>query len=167
MKIVLPWPDKKLSPNARLHWRAKVGPRTDAKRVAAWSAFTAEGFHRARQALQANDEPIPVTITFYPPDKRHRDDDNMIGSFKAARDGIADALGVNDRRFRPHYFFAEPEKPGRVEVCFPGIIPTFAGEQGENGFSEAPESAIENRPVSSVDALPPACPSTLNRSAER
>ena len=47
---------------------------------------------------------------------RRRDDDNMVGSFKAYRDGIADALGVDDRRFRPHYFFEDAEKPGRIDV---------------------------------------------------
>ena len=28
----------------------------------------------------------------------------------------ADALGVNDKRFVPHFYFCAPEKPGRVEV---------------------------------------------------
>lgn len=116
MKITLPWPDSKLSPNARLHWRAKVGPKQDAKRRAAWLTVAADGFHAARSALQGSDDKIPVRVTFYPPDKRHRDDDNMIGSFKSWRDGIADALAIDDRRFRPHYIFADPEKPGRIEV---------------------------------------------------
>ena len=34
MIIVLPWPSAKLSPNARLHWRARIGPKQDAKRIA-------------------------------------------------------------------------------------------------------------------------------------
>jgi len=59
---------------------------------------------------------IKMKITFYPPDRKRRDDDNMIASFKAARDGLADALGVDDRRFRPEYHFGEPDDPGRVEV---------------------------------------------------
>lgn len=114
--IVLPWPDKRLSPNARLHWK----PKADAKAVARADAaketlaqVPAADRHRLRQA-----DTIPVEIRFYPPDKRHRDDDNMIGAFKAARDGIADALNVNDRRFKPVYYFDEPCKPGRVEVIF-------------------------------------------------
>ncbi len=78
--------------------------------------MAAQGFHATKAALTASDDPIPVVMRFYPPDRRHRDDDNMIGSMKAARDSIAEALGVNDRRFRPHYIFAEPEKPGRIEV---------------------------------------------------
>jgi hypothetical protein len=77
-----------------------------------------------------------MTITFYPPDHRHRDDDNMVGSFKSYRDGIADALGVNDRRFRPRYVFADPEKPGRVEVSFSRVDSPSTGCYNE----AAPES---------------------------
>ena len=71
---------------------------------------------KAKRAIAAIEGRIPIEVRFYPPDNRHRDDDNMIASFKAARDGIADALGVDDRRFRPVYKFMDPEKPGRVEV---------------------------------------------------
>ena len=116
MMIVLPWPDKRLSPNARTHWRAKVGPKQAARIRSGWETVAAKGYRDAVDRLGAYDGPIPVTIRFFPPDARHRDDDNMIGAFKAHRDGIADALSVNDRRFRPTYEFAAPEKPGRVEV---------------------------------------------------
>lgn len=118
MKIVLPWPDKRLSPNARLHWRAKMKPKQEAKTAAHYLTMAAEGYSEAKAAVAASDGPIAVEMRFYPPDRRHRDDDNMIGSMKAARDGIAQALGVDDRRFRPHYFFEDAAKPGRVEVCF-------------------------------------------------
>ena len=121
--VVLPWPNPKLSPNARLHWRARVGPKADAKRIAAWTTVAAKGFHQAREALKG-DARIPVRITFYPPDRRHRDADNMVASAKALIDGVADALSVNDRRFLPTFIFAEPEKPGRVVfwigVCLNG-----------------------------------------------
>lgn len=119
MKIILPWPDRRLSPNARLHWRAKIDPKKDAKLAAARATCQAKGFELMRAELSLNDDPIPVVIKFYPPDRRARDDDNIIGSFKHSRDGIAEALSVNDRRFRPHYFFEEPTKPGKVEVSFP------------------------------------------------
>jgi crossover junction endodeoxyribonuclease RusA len=35
------------------------------------------------------------------PDKRHRDADNCLAAAKAGLDGMADALGVNDRHFQP------------------------------------------------------------------
>lgn len=117
MKIVLPWPSKDLSPNARMHWAPKSAAKKKAREDAAVATYAAM-MHGARETRQAyaGDHILPVRITFYPPDKRRRDDDNMVGSFKAARDGIADALAVDDRRFRPVYVFEDSEAPGRVEV---------------------------------------------------
>lgn len=117
MIITLPWPHKDLSPNARKHWGAKATAKKKAREDAHLATLEAAGSAiGALRASLAGEGPIPVRIVFYPPDKRHRDDDNMVGSAKAARDGIADALQVNDRRFHPHYFFEAPAKPGRVEV---------------------------------------------------
>ena len=65
----------------------------------------------------AGEGKIDVSIRFYPPDNRHRDADNMVAMLKHGLDGIADALGVNDRRFKPVFYFEAAEKPGRVEVC--------------------------------------------------
>lgn len=48
------------------------------------------------------DGDIHVFIDFYPPDRRRVDDDNLSSRFKAGRDGVADALVVDDRRFRAH-----------------------------------------------------------------
>ena len=107
--IVLPWPSPFLSPNARCHWRAK-SPVTKNARSAAW-AIT-----KASRASVAHDGPIALLVTFRAPDKRHRDRDNVIATCKAYMDGIADALGVNDRRFEPTYKWGEPIKGGAVEV---------------------------------------------------
>jgi crossover junction endodeoxyribonuclease RusA len=38
-------------------------------------------------------------------DKRHRDADNCLAAAKAGLDGMADALGVNDRHFQPITIF--------------------------------------------------------------
>lgn len=117
MKVILPWPDRRLSPNGRGHWRVVAPIKAKAKEDACYLTYDAMpcGLKEMRQHF-AGDGPITYQVTFYPPDKRHRDDDNMIGSFKAARDGIAAALAVNDKRFKPEYRIAEPCKPGRVEV---------------------------------------------------
>ena len=58
---------------------------------------------------------IPIEITFYPPDRRHRDADNMVASIKAGLDGLADALKVNDRQFLPTFKFSDEIK-GMVKV---------------------------------------------------
>ena len=117
LTIELPWPDSRLSPNARLHWTRKAPITAKARADAHLLALEAAGYRLgAIRADLAGDQAIDLTITFYPPDARHRDDDGMIASFKAARDGIADALHVNDRRFKPFYQFAGPDKPGRIVV---------------------------------------------------
>lgn len=121
MIVVLPWPDMRLSPNSRMHWAVKAGVVAKARRDAAYATYEAVGggLREARAAFAGND-PISVRVTFYPPDKRHRDDDNLVGCIKSARDGIADALAINDRRFVSTHAFAEPASPGRVEFLIGG-----------------------------------------------
>lgn len=94
-EITLPWPPKSLSPNARVHWAVK-------SKFA--KAYRMEGFTAAHQAGWSHYKPsgdICMEITFHEPDKRyHRDHDNMMASIKSGLDGVADALHVNDNRFR-------------------------------------------------------------------
>lgn len=98
-----------------MHFRALAAVKKQARADAHILATVAIPLS-AKRTIAAGDGKIPIEVRFYPPDARHRDDDNMIASFKAARDGIADAIGVDDRRFRPVYQFMGPEKPGRIEV---------------------------------------------------
>lgn len=95
MKIALPWPPKELSPNSRGHWtkKAKAAKRY---RVHAYLAAMVQ----RRADFIDTDGPVTLEIVFYPPDKRRRDLDNIIASMKPALDGIADALGVDDSRFK-------------------------------------------------------------------
>lgn len=58
---------------------------------------------------------IPVTVIFTPPNRRS-DRANFPNRLKPILDGVADALGVNDRRFLPSYVFADPVAPGKVEI---------------------------------------------------
>jgi crossover junction endodeoxyribonuclease RusA len=91
--VVLPWPPNELKPNARPHWAAKA--------KAAKSYRNACRLLAKKAKLVAPEEgPIQVVVTFFPPDRRNRDDDNCIASFKSGRDGVADALGVDDHRFK-------------------------------------------------------------------
>jgi len=115
-ELTLPWPPKQLSPNARLHWSvvAKV------KKAYRMACFT--------QAINAGMRSIPwdgdvhLWIDIYPPDRRARDDDNVVASFKSGRDGLADALGVNDKRFRIHPYM-KSEIGGYIKVRFtPGPV---------------------------------------------
>lgn len=146
MKIVLPWPDRRLSPNARLHFRVVAAVKAKARKDAAYLTYDAmpAGVREVRQCF-AGDGQITYQVTFFPPDKRHRDDDNMIASLKAARDGIADALGVSDRRFKPQYYFEEPCKPGRVEVR---IYPLKDLQESKDSVKQiGPETLRQQRPA--------------------
>lgn len=110
--ITLPWPDRKLSPNARVHHfvlaRAKKKARSDANILAVLSLREI-----GRPQLIA---PVMVAITFHPPDNRRRDLDNMLASGKSALDGIAAAIGVDDSQWRLSLSRGDVVKSGKVVV---------------------------------------------------
>lgn len=105
----LPWPDKLLSPNARVHWRRK-SPLTKAARTTA-ATLAGAAFPTKPEWPSAT-----VAMVFHPPDNRRRDRDNLIASMKAANDGIADAIGIDDCRFVSSYAMGEVVKGGLVRV---------------------------------------------------
>lgn len=112
IQIDLPWPDARLTPNAkrRKHWSRYLKPAREAKQAACVQALAAMGRYRFAQ-------PPLVEVHFHPPDGRARDDDGMIGAFKHARDGIAAAIRHDDSTFRPSYHFHPPHRPhGKVVV---------------------------------------------------
>lgn len=115
LRLTLTWPDSGLSPNARLHWSRKAR-KVKAARTAAWGAVLELADCRAVTVTGK----VGVTVTFCPPDGRRRDLDNLIASMKAANDGIADALGVDDSRFVSTYSMGEVVKGGAVHVVLRG-----------------------------------------------
>lgn len=90
--IVLSYPAKALWPSARPHWAEKARQFKSAKLAAAWAAKAAN--------IRLGDSPFPIHIEVCPkatgpaPDR-----DNVVSAAKAYIDGIASALGVNDRHF--------------------------------------------------------------------
>lgn len=90
--VTFPWPPRELSPNRRCHW---------ARKAKAAKAYRLDCFYLAKEArVKAPAEgPISLRIEFVPPDRRGRDLDNMLASIKSGLDGLAEALGVNDKRF--------------------------------------------------------------------
>ena len=115
LTIVLPWPDKRLSPNARTHWAAKAKVTRDARYNAKYLTLNAIGVAGTFPAPRP-DAKLNVSFTFHPKDKRRRDIDNLISATKAHRDGIADALNVNDSMFRLTAELGEPMKQACVRV---------------------------------------------------
>ena len=107
--VTLPWPPKEVSPNARVHWSVK-SKAAKALRKAAHILTLEAGI---RGVDWEGD--IHLFVDYFPPDKRARDQDNMISASKALFDGLADAMGVNDKRFRLHPYVKD-EVGGMVKV---------------------------------------------------
>jgi len=115
-ELILFWPDKDLSPNARVHWSRKAKAAKKARAYSYLSAMQADwGPGTAPEGR------IHLWVTFHPPTKRLPDDDNMLARFKPYRDGIADALGIDDKRFVSHPLVStEVRKGGQVVVRLSG-----------------------------------------------
>lgn len=98
LTIILPWPNPLLFPNAKggRHWTTFQAQKARARK---------DGFCATKEALGTNTlilaERTPVRATFVFPDRRNRDIEGCIGAIKHHVDGIAKALGVDDKLFRP------------------------------------------------------------------
>jgi hypothetical protein len=108
--IFLPWPDRRLSPNARGHWSSLFRAKRAAKE---------EAYYLTKQAgvekIQA--ESLTVRYSFFPPSRRAYDLDNLVASMKAAADGIALAIGVDDSKWNIAVSPRGPvERNGMVKV---------------------------------------------------
>lgn len=85
--------------NMREHWRARHARRKDQRQKSGWmmlAALRAEGIG----------VPCVVTLTRIAP-SRGLDDDNLRGALKAVRDGVSDALGVDDRDPRVTWLYGQ------------------------------------------------------------
>jgi crossover junction endodeoxyribonuclease RusA len=108
IELTVPYPPKELNPNTKLHWAAKMGYikmyRGTCKAIASESSHVIP------------DGDLVLDLEFFPPDNRRRDDDNMISSFKAGRDGIAEALDLDDVRFQLRVRTRDKFPGGKVVV---------------------------------------------------
>lgn len=94
IEIVLGWPASNLSPNRRGHWtvayRARKRYRSDccaaAKSQIPWDASVSDAAH--------------ISLSFFPPDRRRYDIDNLVARMKSGIDGVCDALGIDDKQFQ-------------------------------------------------------------------
>jgi crossover junction endodeoxyribonuclease RusA len=108
VNLILPWPPKDLSPNSRKHYQALARIKKAYREACAWTA-------RQQGAGRIDAERLAVHLEFVPPDRRHRDWDNMLAAFKAGADGLADVIGVDDHYWRISFNVAD-EVGGMVRV---------------------------------------------------
>lgn len=99
LKIILPWPDKALSPNSRIHWATKARAVKVARKYG-HGVTLAAGLNSS--TFKGYDGKLHLWIDYYAKTRNYPDADNCLSASKAFFDGIADALGVNDRRFVYH-----------------------------------------------------------------
>lgn len=119
-ELILPWPHKDLSPNGRVHWARKAKAAKDARAIAVVASWAA-GWKPSSVPVGTSGGRLHLHVTFYPPTKLLPDDDNMLARFKPYRDGIADALGIDDKRFISHPLVStEVRKGGQVVVRITG-----------------------------------------------
>jgi crossover junction endodeoxyribonuclease RusA len=107
--LTLPWTSPPLTLNGRDHWAVK-----------------ARKTRQARDATRLLAHGIPplaccqVLLTYFPPDARRRDADNLVALLKACCDGLADAGVVRDdtpdlmRKLMP--LVGAVERPGRLTL---------------------------------------------------
>ena len=112
-RIILPWPNWKLSPNGTRNRNYRATLVAEARQSAVWLA---------REAMQAgnwvdNQERLFSIWIFRQPDKRNRDTGNMRGAMKAAQDGVFDALKIDDRAIFDEFLHrGDTKKNGEVEL---------------------------------------------------
>ena len=132
MTLTLPLPDKALSPNARVHAIRKSTITRHARQLAFFATLKALGVPTVPTRILMGDRPklgithkkplrsedyrklsallLPAqppafstySLAFHFPQERNRDDDNAAASCKAYRDGIADALRIDDSTLHLH-----------------------------------------------------------------
>lgn len=98
LTITLPWPDTSLMPNRKngKHWGSTQAAKVRARQ---------DGYFGAKQSIGtgsiSKQDRMPIKVTFVAPDKRSRDLDGLLACIKPQLDGIAQALGIDDKHFRP------------------------------------------------------------------
>ena len=114
--VTMPWPEKVLHSNSRAHYMVKARATKKARALARMMAVRA-GVERWPLAT--------IAIQYYPPTRRG-DPQNVPTSLKAYIDGIADAMGCDDKDFKVDYpkDFAGTRKPADVVFrILPPVVP--------------------------------------------
>lgn len=110
MNITFPWFLKELKPNHSSHYMQKAKAK---------AIYRAECEFITLKALETQDvdrDASELQFTFYKPNKRHMDADNMLAAMKSGIDGMCDALKINDKQFKRIVIQVADDIGGYVEV---------------------------------------------------
>lgn len=93
--------------NARGHWAGKARRTKYARETVALLMRQPLAMRREALAATRNGGAGVVVVTLTRIAPRELDDDNLRGALKACRDGVADALGIDDRDARVTWEYAQ------------------------------------------------------------
>lgn len=115
VSIETPWARPPLTSNQRLHWRKKADITREIRQ---WAGILF-------RAVEFEGHPVEVELTWFVPDKRRRDEDNLVPTLKALCDGLVDAGVVPDdtpaymRKNMPRIIH-NPSQPARLVLTLRG-----------------------------------------------
>lgn len=110
-RAYLPWPPSILWPNARVHHMALYRAKKDYREQCASLCI----YLKTKTMHDA--ERINARITFFQPDRRRRDMDNMLAAIKAGIDAVAAHVGVDDSKWTMTLALSpETRERGGVEI---------------------------------------------------
>jgi crossover junction endodeoxyribonuclease RusA len=90
-------PFRELSPNTGIHHMKRYRMKERAKQIA---RNETNRLHSGKHPLADTDTPITVAISiFWEKGRKRMDNDNALASTKSLIDGVAESLGVDDKRF--------------------------------------------------------------------
>jgi crossover junction endodeoxyribonuclease RusA len=117
LTITLPWPDTVLWPNRRPFWATRARA-ADAAHEAARDATITSAWDQGQGAetIDLKRAAIPITLIFHPPTRRAHDLDGALSACKGYLDGVAEAMGINDRVFEPTPRRGEVVRGGSVVI---------------------------------------------------
>jgi len=100
MILEFDYPDMALSPNRKngKQWGSTINAKKNARDV---SYYATKQQFKTLKDIDISNINIKLKITYVQTDKRHRDLDNLLSASKATLDGMAKALNVDDKNFRP------------------------------------------------------------------
>lgn len=110
MKITFPWYPKQLSPNWTGHHMQKAKYNAMYREICRLQTIDAMIGQKNTQDYNE------MHITFVMPDRRWRDTDNCMASFKRGADGMCLALDINDKCFDEIHIYRSSDIGGYINV---------------------------------------------------
>lgn len=91
-------PSTILSPNSRVHWATRMREVARFRETARVATLATTSVAERERIAAATSIGYRLRVSWEPGRRGVRDEDNLLASCKAALDGVADALGIDDAK---------------------------------------------------------------------